>query len=110
MIGGSYLPWTKIAEYDEVSINVKGNYITDSFELYKSMARQLAWSPYKDHPHINPQKGVKTNSATELDVGKMLAEIVHFDLKLPQIPAFLMVKDNRDLVTRILNDIKNKKS
>lgn len=110
MSSGSYLPWTKIAEYDEVGVNVRGNYITNSFELYKSPARQLASSPYKDHPHINPQKGVMINSATELDIGKMLAEIAHFDLKLPQIPAFLMVKDNRDLVTRILNDIKNKKS
>ncbi|MBS3104763.1 hypothetical protein J4234_00730 [Candidatus Woesearchaeota archaeon] len=104
----NYSPWELITDYDEVGIKARHTYFTSSFELYKSKEEELAWSPDKDQPHINPQKGVRVSTATDLDIGKMLAEMASFELKIPQIPAFLMVKDNRDLVTRILNEIKGK--
>mgnify|MGYP001576315363 CR=1 FL=1 len=104
-----YLPWKLIADYDEVGINARGTYFTSSFEIYKSPEGILAWSPYKDQPHMNPQKGVRVSSATDYDIGKMLSEMSSFELKISGVPAFLRVRDNKDLVTRILTDIKSKK-
>ena len=109
MVEVIYSPWELIAEYNEEVINARGTNYTSSFEIYKSKKDELAWSPYKDgHPHINPQKGVNLSSVTNLDIGKLLSEMTSFELKIPRIPAFLMVKDNRDLVTRVLSDIKGK--
>ena len=108
MVEGIYSPWELIAEYNEEVINARGTNYTSSFEIYKSKKDELAWSPYKDgHPHINPQKGVRFNLVTDLDIGRLLSEMSSFELKIPSIPAFLMVKDNKDLITKILDDLRN---
>jgi hypothetical protein len=104
------IEWGLISEYRGEIVNTETTCFKKGFELYKSRLGQLAWSPYKPghEPHINPQDHVEVYLATELDIGKMLGEIAQIELKTEEVPAFLMVKNNRDLVAKILDDIKGK--
>ena len=97
-----------VTEYSEIIIKTGKACFKKSFELYVSREGQVAWSPYKPghEPHINPQKEIQASRATDYDVGKMLAEMTQIELKNVIIPAFLMVRNNKDLVTRILSDIR----
>ena len=96
-----------IVSYKNEEITARSGTFRKSFEIYELASGELAWSPYKDgFPHINPQKGVRNYCATELDIGKILSQMSLFELKGATIPSFLMVNGNKDLVARILNDIK----
>ena len=101
------LEWNLIVTYSDEVINTGSANFVKSFELYRSRSDQLAWSPYRPMEHINPQEEVYLKSVTELDIGRMLAEMVHFELKTPGIKPSIMVEKNQDLVGRILDDIKS---
>lgn len=107
MNSDNYLKWKPITEYSNEVIIANNIGFRKGFELHRSRSGQLAWSPYKPghEPHINPQDGVYVSTVTPLDIGKILDEIARIELKTPSVHAPLMVRDNRDLVDRILNDL-----
>ena len=107
MIPDNGLEWNLIVTYYDEVINTGSANFVKSFELYRSRSYQLAWSSYKPTEHINPQEKVYLKSVTKLDIGKMLAEMVHFELKTPGIKPSIMVENNQDLVGRILDYIKS---
>ena len=108
MSSNNILQWNLILEYSGVIINTGTACFQKSFELYKSRSGQLAWSPYKPghEPHINLQDGVYVSTVTPLDIGKILDEITRIELKTSSVDASLIVRDNRDLVERILGDLR----
>ena len=99
--------WEFIVEYPDVPIKAGPHDFTKSFELYRSRDGELAWSPPKDGlPHINPQ-GIRVVDSDVLHIGNILAEVVYQELKTPKKPEpALIVRQNKDLVSRILNDIR----
>ena len=97
------LEWDLIAEYKKEIVNTGTAYFIKRFELYVCRDGQIAWSPYKDSPHINPQKGVFTNNVTPEHIGTLLAQMAEFELKIPVDPKS-MVGQNPELAQRILLD------
>lgn len=98
------LPWDWIVEYKNERVNTGTDYFRKTFELYVCRNGQIAWSPYKDSPHINPQNGVFTGNVTPEDIGKLLGEMAKFELKTEPVDPMRMVRENADLVNRILLD------
>ena len=98
------LPWDWIAEYKNERVNTGTAYFRKTFELYVCRDGQIAWSPYKDHPHINPQKGVFTNNVMPENIGKLLDEMARFELKIEPVGSMHMLRENQGLAQRILLD------
>lgn len=98
------LPWDLIAEYNNEIVNTGTDYFRKTFELYVCRDGQIAWSPYKDHPHINPQKGVFTSNVAPEHIGKLLDEMARFELKREPIGSMHMLRENQGLAQRILLD------
>jgi hypothetical protein len=103
----SGLEWDLVAIYNNEEIRTGTRYYRTDFELYKSRSDQIAWSPGIDgKPHINPQEGVSINSVNGFYIARMLDEIARTELKTPSVNIFVMEKENKDLVNRILKDLR----
>ena len=98
------LEWDFIAEYKNERVNAGTAYFIKRFELYVCRDGQIAWSPYKDSPHINPQAGVFINNVALEHIGNLLSEMARFELKTEPVDSTRMLMENPGLAQRILLD------
>ena len=104
----NYIKWCgPIAEYRWQTIRAEEKEIKMSFDLYTSKEGYLGWSS-KGKSDINPLLDIKTDSATQVDIGCLLSTMVQTKLKTARVPDSLkMSLDNKDLVDMILKGIGN---
>ncbi len=80
--------------------------ITCSFELY-TLEGKLGWTDDSNEPCLNMQENVNISSVTGDHIGAMLHQIALGIRRAKEVTVSqTMVKDNNDLVTKILEDIK----
>lgn len=96
-----------IGDFELEQVYFNGRYYTPGFEIYKSKKGLLAWSNCKDGDvHINQLKGVTIDSSTEVDMARIIAERLKFELKTTDISPESVLKENRDLVSRMFSNVK----
>ena len=101
-----------ITEYRGQPINVRGKEIEMSFDLYKSQDGYLGWSKHQnnDKPCIHPLL-IKASSATHLDIGQLLSEMVRAESKKSLVTEPLeALLANEYLVAMILSEIGSDKA